>query len=159
PANPVRLGFQTTTQGGTDAFLQRYDTTINGASAFVYSTYLGGNLDDAGNSVAVDQFGNAFVGGTTNSSNFPSTTTPFVIGVPSAQTHAFLSSVSTYISGVNSVPFSARIAGNQTDAVNRIAADTSGNVFLTGMTSSTNFPYGSGTGSVFALAINLSITD
>ena len=47
-------------------------TKLNAAgSALVYSTYLGGSGDDAGNGIAVDAAGNAYVTGRTASTNFP----------------------------------------------------------------------------------------
>ncbi len=40
-------------------------------SALVYSTFLGGSLDDAGTGIALDGNKNAYVTGQTNSTNFP----------------------------------------------------------------------------------------
>ena len=42
-------------------------------TALVYSTYLGGNTSDLGNSITVDSAGNAYVTGYTTSTNFPTT--------------------------------------------------------------------------------------
>jgi hypothetical protein len=45
---------------------------VNSAGdTLAYSSYLGGSNDDFGNSIAVDGLGNAFVAGTTDSTNFP----------------------------------------------------------------------------------------
>ena len=60
--------------GGRDAFV----TKLNPAgSALVYSTYLGGAGVDAGRGIAVDAAGNAYVTGTTNSPDFPTTAGAF----------------------------------------------------------------------------------
>jgi len=59
--------------GGTDAFV----TKVNAAgNALIYSTFLGGSLVDVGNGIAVDAGGNAYVTGSTNSNNFPTTPGP-----------------------------------------------------------------------------------
>src|SRR2546426_4711209 len=63
---------QATNAGGNDAFV----TKLNAAgTALVYSTYLGGSGSDAGNGIAVDAAGNAYVTGTTDTtgSGFPGT--------------------------------------------------------------------------------------
>lgn len=52
-----------------DAFL----TKLGPTGAIVYSTYLGGNAEDQANCVAVDATGSAYVAGSTQSSNFPTT--------------------------------------------------------------------------------------
>ena len=57
-----------TYQGGWDAFV----TKLSGSgSSLNYSTYLGGDSADGGWGIAVDDSGNAFVAGSTNSTNFP----------------------------------------------------------------------------------------
>ena len=52
--------------GGQDAFVARLNPT---GLSLLYSTYLGGSDSDTGSAVAVDTSGNAFVAGTTFSSN------------------------------------------------------------------------------------------
>ena len=68
-ASPIQAVF-----GGTnDAFV----TKLNAAgSALVYSTFLGGSGSDIEVSIAVDSFGNAYVTGYTDSTDFP-TVSPF----------------------------------------------------------------------------------
>jgi len=51
-----------------DAFVTKLNPT---GTALVYSTFLGGGSQDVGNGIAVDASGNAYVTGSTNSSNFP----------------------------------------------------------------------------------------
>src|SRR5262249_4928997 len=65
---PTVNPFQSTLQGQSNAFV----TKINSSGTYlVYSTYLGGHHFDGANGIAVDAAGNAYVVGTTNSSNFP----------------------------------------------------------------------------------------
>ena len=66
--------FQTTLKGSSDAFVTKFNPT---GSALVYSTYLGGNGDDYGEGVAVDNVGNAYVMGISRSYNFPTTVGAF----------------------------------------------------------------------------------
>jgi len=59
---------QTTLGGGTDGFVAELNP---GGSHFTYVTYLGGNRQDQVNGLAIDGFGNVFVAGQTESTNFP----------------------------------------------------------------------------------------
>ena len=53
-----------------DAFVTKFNPS---GSALVYSTYLGGGSADAPYALALDQAGNVYVTGRTNSSDFPLT--------------------------------------------------------------------------------------
>jgi hypothetical protein len=58
-------------QPGRDAFVTKLDTTQCGASSLIYSTYLGGNGSDYGIGIALDNSGNAYIAGWTESTDFP----------------------------------------------------------------------------------------
>jgi PKD repeat protein len=65
---PTVNALQPTLRGSRDAFVAKLNPA---GSALVYSTYLGGTGDDFGAGIAVDSAGNAYVVGTTWSSDFP----------------------------------------------------------------------------------------
>ncbi len=66
---PAIDAFQPALKGQRDGFVVKLDP---GGSRIIFSTYLGGILDDAINAIAVDAAGNAYVAGETYSSDFPS---------------------------------------------------------------------------------------
>ena len=66
-------GIQGTSSGGSDAFVTKLNATGNG---LVYSTYIGGGRNDLAQGIALDAFGNAYVAGSTTSTNFL-TVSPF----------------------------------------------------------------------------------
>ena len=57
--------------GGTDVFVTKINPT---GTATVYSSYYGGSGNDSGNGIAVDSSGDAYIVGTTNSTNLPTNT-------------------------------------------------------------------------------------
>jgi Beta-propeller repeat. len=65
---PVRNAFQATRSAGKDAFVAKL---ASDGAQLLYSTLLGGALDDAVNGIAVDVAGNAYVVGETYSWDFP----------------------------------------------------------------------------------------
>ena len=72
PVSPVPV--QATRKGESDAFVTKLDAT---GLIIVYSTFLGGSGADAGTAIAVDGNGSAYIAGTTNSNNFPTTAASF----------------------------------------------------------------------------------
>src|SRR2546430_14857581 len=63
--------------GAADAFVAKLNTKASGPTSLLYSTYLGGSgegglpVPESGMAIAVDQVGNAYVTGITDSSDFP----------------------------------------------------------------------------------------
>jgi len=132
---PVTPGaFQTTFNGGAgDAFVTKLNST---GTALVYSTFLGGSGSDLGSGIAVNSAGNAYVTGSTDSSNFPVTAGAFQ-SVKGASLDAFVTEVN--VAG-NALAYSTYLGGDGLDFGTNIALDTAGNASVTGLTGSTNFP-------------------
>ena len=65
---PIAGSVQATNHGGVDAFVAKLNAS---GSALLYATYVGGRSDDRASGIAVDSSGNAFVTGSTTSTNFP----------------------------------------------------------------------------------------
>jgi hypothetical protein len=101
-----------------------------------YSTYLGGIGGDEGNSIAVDQAGNIYIAGFTDSLNFPlaGSGQPLFGG---GQQDAFI--VKLDPSGTRAI-YSTYLGGDGQDNATGIAVDSSGNAWVTGFTGSTDFP-------------------
>jgi hypothetical protein len=121
--------------GGFDAFVAEVDTTKSGAAGLVYSTYLGGNTAETGRAIAVDPSGNAYVTGQTASANFPATAGAFQPAL-AGNLNAFVVKVGPG----GTLAYATYLGGNGTDSGTGIAADASGNAYVTGNTTSTNFP-------------------
>ena len=132
PNFPTQNPIQGSRAGAYDAFV----TKINASgSSLVYSTYLGGGSDDWPFGIAVDVSGNAFVTGWTESTDFP-TASP-IQGTYAGAGDGFVAKINA--SG-NSLVYSTYLGGSAADASHGIAVDFSGNAYMTGFTSSINFP-------------------
>jgi hypothetical protein len=133
--------FSTTFPGGQDSvFVTKMNST---GTALVYSTFLGGTSFDFGSAIAVDASGHAFVAGYTASSNFP--TTPGAYQTANGKTSfgyaAFVTEMNT---DGNALIYSTYLGGSANDYAFGIAIDPSGSAYVTGATSSSNFPTSSG---------------
>ena len=133
---PVRTG---------DAFV----TKLNAAgTGLVYSTYLGGNLDDVGLAISVDSTGNAYVAGGTSSANFPvsaDATQPKLAGFGGQNYTALADAFVTKLNPTGSgILFSTYLGGELDDVAFGMAVDSAGNIFLSGNTASTKFPVTAG---------------
>ena len=109
-----------------------------------YSTFLGGNASDGACCVRVDETGNAYVYGTTSSSNFPTTA-----GVTQG---SLAGGADVFVTKLNptgtAVLYSTYLGGSGNDTASggtaAIALDATGNVYLVGRTGSSNFPITAG---------------
>ena len=128
--------------GSDDAFVAELNPT---ATAFVYSTYLGGSFSDFANGIAVDSSGNAYVTGETLSTDFPATPGSFQLTCGTdAKCNAaggvvFSDAFVTRINaGGGSLHYSTYLGGSSDDTGLGIAVDGSGNAYVTGETTHTN---------------------
>ena len=109
-----------------------------------YSTYLGGSGGDTGNAIALDGLFDAYITGSTSSTNFPKAGSPSPYqGSYGGDGDAF---VTKLLYNGQSIVFSTYLGGNNYDIGQGIAVDSSADVYVTGSTSSANFPT---TGSAF----------
>ena len=131
---PAGTPFQSSNAGSFDVFVSKLAPD---GSSLVYSSYIGGSLNDSGNAIAVDGVGNAFVAGSTSSSDFPTTIGAFqqnFAGVSDAFVLELNSTGSSLI-------YSSFLGGSGNDVANGLAVDSLGSAYVVGVTSSiTDFP-------------------
>jgi RHS repeat-associated protein len=152
---PTTNGFQATAGGGQDAFVAELNPDGKGIA---YSSFLGGSGTDAGYGIALDAADNAYVTGTTTSTNFP-TKNAYQTAPAGLTTAAFVTKVGV-VSGVATLTYSTYLSGGN-DQGNGIAVDKTGAAYVTGWTKSSTFPtaspiYGSlsGTQDAFVSELN-----
>jgi predicted extracellular nuclease len=122
--------------GNTDGFLAKLNPT---GTALVYSTYVGGFMQDTAYGLAVDASGSAYLTGVTFSGNFPQVNSlqSFNQGTSTTACDAF---VSKYSAAGNTLAYSTFLGGSANETGLGIAVDTSGNAYVVGQTASLNFP-------------------
>jgi beta-propeller repeat-containing protein len=115
-----------------------------------YSTFLGGAGDDIGAAIKVDAAGNAFIVGSTQSPNFPTTAGAF------DRTGATNNSLEAFVAKVNptgtALVYATFIGGSNFEWGRGLAIDAAGNAYVTGQTQSPNFPT---TGGAFDRTFNV----
>jgi hypothetical protein len=108
--------------------------------SLVYATYLSGNTYDQAQAIAVDNSGNAYITGWTQSTNFPTTSGSYQ--TTNAGTYdVFITKLNTTGSAL---VYSTYLGGSSYDFSYGIAVDSVGNAYVTGNTQSLNFPTTSG---------------
>lgn len=136
--------FQTNFAGGSldgDLFVLKLNPE---GTALVYATYLGGDGDDAGFGIAVDQRGSAYVTGLTTSTDFPTANAlqPRIAGRPprGVTIHPFDAIVAKLNAAGSGLVYSTYLGGAGDDEGIAIAVDGNGSAYITGQTTSPDFP-------------------
>jgi hypothetical protein len=122
---------------GTDVFVSKLNSTLTTLSA---STFIGGSGADVGRGIVLDSSGNVYITGSTadSTTDFPATSGAYDETFNGLSPDVFVSKLN---SGLTSLSASTYLGGSDGDqSANGIALDSSGNVYITGFTSSTNFP-------------------
>jgi hypothetical protein len=138
PDFPCQNQYQTD-QGSSDAFVTKIDTNQSGVSSLIYSSYLGGGDFDHGWGIAVDNSGNAYVTGRTDSTDFPCKN-QYQNDPGDSTWDGFVTRIDTTQSGVSSLIYSTYLGGGSYDKSVAIAVDNSGYAYVAGWTESTDFP-------------------
>jgi hypothetical protein len=146
PDFPTAKPFQSTLGGSYDVFVAKLNEA---GSGLVYSTYLGGSAREWSPRIALDDLGNAYVTGSTDSS-IPgydeSSDFPMVDAIQPARPAQLVGFVSRLSSDGSALVYSTYLGGSDcifpqycNDAKN-IAVDGSGNAYVIGWTEASNFP-------------------
>jgi hypothetical protein len=131
PDFPTRYAEQSSLQGSRNAFVFKLNPM---GDILVFSTFLGGSGADTANGIAVDPSGNSYVVGDTTSLNFPAT------GFQTANHGSQDAFVAKLSSNGEQLLFSTYLGGAGNDHGGAVAVDSSGTVYVTGNTWSSNFP-------------------
>jgi hypothetical protein len=129
---PGQSPIQQTKGASNDAFVVKLNAAGN---AVVYATWLGGVANDVGNEIAVDGAGNAYVAGTTSSTDFP--LKGAIQTALKGSSDAFVAKLSPTGSAL---VYSTYLGGASSEQGLGLALDTAGNAYLTGSTDSPDFP-------------------
>ena len=140
---PITAGaFQSHNAGAHDAFV----TVLNSSgTALLYSTYLGGSGSDEGFRIAVDTAGMAYIAGMTESLDFPTSSSAFQRVFGGGTSDAFIAKLDPTKSGSASLVYATYLGGSGNDNLiafpwGILAVDNLGNAYVTGGTTSTDFP-------------------
>lgn len=128
PAGEMTVGFE------TGPFDETIPLCID--PAISYATYLGGSSADTINGVTVDSTGSAYFVGQTASADFPVVTGAYQPAL-AGTANAFITKIAP---DGTSLVYSTYLGGTGTDEGLAIAIDPSGSTYVTGSTTSTDFP-------------------
>ncbi len=131
---PVVSALQSSSGGNSDAFISKLNPS---GSGLIYSTYVGGSGADSGNGIAIDTAGDVYVTGTTSSADFPVTASAYQTTFGGGASNAFVLKLNPAGSALD---YASYLGGSAADSGQAIAIDSSGNAYVTGSTTSSNFP-------------------
>ncbi len=132
PGYPTLNPLDATMSGSFDAFVTKLNPSGNG---LIYSTFLGGGVEEAGRRIALDDSGCVYVTGYTTSADFP--TAPPCDGTINGGKDAFVTKLGP--TG-DTLKFSTYLGGSGDDFGNDIVLDGMGGIYVVGETKSTDFP-------------------
>jgi len=134
---PIKNPFQTEYKGIDDVFITKISPD---GSELVFSSFLGGSGQDWGTGVTVDSRGSAYVTGGTTSADFPLKKAFQKIYKGGKTTYPWDAFITKIHPQGKKIVYSSYLGGDEGDIAHGIAVDSEGAAYVTGTTSSKNFP-------------------
>ena len=131
---------QQTLKGAQNVYIAKITPPLGSIAATLDDvTYLGGSGTDSPVGIQVDGGGNPYLAGTTSSTDFPTTATnayqATIYAGSTGTTHAFVTRIQSDFTALH---YSSYLSGNGTDTASGMTIDSSGNLYVTGTTTSNN---------------------
>lgn len=131
---PVTPGtYNTSQKGGGDIFVSKFNGDL---TELLSSTLIGGSKKDTANALVIDEQGNIFIAGSSESSDYPVTEKAYN-KMHIGKSNAFVTKLNNELNQILSSTF---IGGENEDTVAGMILDSSGNVIISGYTSSIDYP-------------------
>jgi gliding motility-associated-like protein len=140
---PVSAGCFQSAAGSTNAgYEDGFVTEFNSSGGNLWGTYVGGSLSDWGNAVAVDNSGNVYFTGSTQSTDYPVSAGAYqtTFGGGIGWGDAFV----IKFNNAGTMQWSTYLGGSKDDGGHAIGVDDNSNIIVTGLVQSTNFPVTAG---------------
>jgi len=112
--------------------------------AFVFSTYFGGSGQETARGIVRDSRGAIYICGSTNSGNLPTARTSYQPSFRGGMAINIGDAFLAKFTPTGTLSFVTYFGGTADDVCTALAVDSSDNVYLTGFTASTNFPFAGG---------------
>ena len=122
---PKKAGVYTDLKGSTDAFISKLNSDL---TTLIASTYLGGSDADKITALALDGNGNVYVSGTTESSDFSTTSDAYSKDFNGGR-DIF---IAKFNSDLNTLYASTYFGGSGYEEANALVLDRSGHLYITG---------------------------
>ncbi|MBI4392212.1 MAG: SBBP repeat-containing protein [Euryarchaeota archaeon] len=127
---------------GSDAFLMKINPT---GTNLAYSTYLGGKGGEYASALVVASNGAAYITGSTSSDDFPVSSNAFQrTRAKSSTENSYYPPADVFVAQVNpggtALTFSTLLGGVDSEYPHAMSVDSSGNVYVQGSTTSSDFP-------------------
>jgi len=125
--------FQPALQGSTDVYVAKLNAT---GKKLQLGTYLGGSGYDAVQGIALDSSANVYLAGYTQSVDFPTSAFPY----DSTANGGYDAYVAKLNAALSTLSYSTYLGGSSDDSATGLAVDHNGLAYVTGNTTSTDFP-------------------
>jgi hypothetical protein len=135
--------FDTTANGGSDCFTAQLDLNQTAEAQLLWSTYLGGTLNEFPFHTAIDPSGMVIVAGDVQSSDFPTTPGAFSEAYNGGPRDAFFIRFDPAQSGEAQLSYSTFFGGSADENANAMDLDSAGIITLAGWTNSADLPIAS----------------